>query len=216
MLRRLTIMGAVVLGISAFPALALETGQCLPAAQARQAVSDEHMNPLIVGNRSGYANPTALIFFSNAEGSKGYAFLADKPFGEQATTICVQSVYRDIRLNDITRAGIPSWARIPVDRTRALALCGRGGLGYQDACVPENESSKNLESNNVHVMFVAMGTAINPRDQTVRAGQRIVVAVDPVKNTGIVKAVTTEGASYMLSAYSSVAYTQHGSERLRR
>lgn len=216
MLCRLTIMGAVVLGIAASPALALETGQCVPAAQARQAIADEHMNPLIVGNRSGYANPTALIFFSNAEGSKGYAFLADKPFGEQATTICVQSVYRDIRLNDITRAGIPSWARIPVDRARALALCGRGGLGYQDKCQPHDDSLANLESNNVHVMFVASGTAINPRDQSVRANQHIVVSVDPTERLGAVKAVTPEGASYLLSAYSKAAYTQHGEARLGR
>lgn len=201
---------------AASPAFALTTGECLPAEQARQAIAIEAMSPIIVGNRSGYGNPTALIFFSNSDGSKGYAFLADKPFGQQATTICVQSVYRDIHLNDITRAGIPSWARMPVDRTRATAICARGGLGWQDNCLPHDDSMANLESNGVHVMLIATGTAINPRDKSVRSNQRIVVSVDPVVHKGIFKAATSEGASYMLSAYLDVSYTQHGNAMLER
>lgn len=196
--------------VVADPALALTTGDCLPAAQARQAVADEGMSPIIVGNRSGYGNPTALIFFSNTDGSKGYAFLADKPFGEQATTICIQSVYRDIRMNDITKPGIPSWARMPVDRTRATAICARGGLGWQDKCLPHDDSLTNLEGNGVHVMFAAIGTAINPRDKSVRPNQRLVVAIKPADGKGVRAAVTPEGASYMLSAYLDVKYTQFG------
>lgn len=210
-MRRLIVLAAVgAAALMVTPAFALTTGECLPSTQARQAVADEGMSPIVVGNRSGYGNPTALIYFSNADGSKGYAFLGDKPFGEQATTICVQSVYRDIHLNDITKPGVPSWARMPIDRARATAICARGGLGWQDKCLPHDDSLTNLESNGAHVMLVATGTAINPRDKSVRANERLVVAIKPADGKGIRAAVTPEGASYMLSAYLDVKYTQFG------
>ena len=196
--------------VTASPALALETGQCAPAEQARRAIAAEQISPIIVGNRSGYGHPTALIFFANADGSKGYVILTDRPFGEQATSVCVQSVLRNIRLNDITNAGIPSWAKMPVDRPKATALCAKGGLGWQDSCRPHDTSLANLESNGLHVMLSATGTAINPRDNSIRHDQRITVAVDPVQSKGLFEAATEEGANYMLSAYLKVNFTQHG------
>ena len=67
-----------------------------------------------------------------------------------------------------------------------------------------------------HVMFSAIGTAINPRDGTIRSGQRIFVSANPIAATGIYKASTVQGASYMLSAYSKVSFTQFGDALLKR
>ena len=198
------------------PAAALTTGECAPAGIARQALAAEGQNPIIVGNRSGYGYPTALIFFSNADGSKGYAIRADKPLGEQAGTVCVDSVYRDIRLNDISRPGIPSWAKMGGDAAQIQAICRRDRLGYQEQCRGNDESLSNLASNDTRVMFMAVGSAINPRDKSVRQDQRLIVAASTVDQKGIVKAVTAEGASYMLSAYTHVAYTKSGEALLGR
>ena len=197
----------------AAPSWALDTGQCLPAAQVRAALAAEGMNPIIVGNRTGYGYPTSLIFFSNADGSKGYLVRGDKPMGQQADTACVDSVYRDVRLNDITRSGIPDWANMTVNRRKVEAIC-RGHLGYQDMCRPHDQMLANLESNEQHVMLAATGTAINPRDHTVRDHQRIVVTLRPADQVGLINAVTPEGASYMLSAYSSAAFSQYGAAKL--
>lgn len=215
-MRWIVAAGIAATVFAASPASALTTGQCVPAEQARQAVAAEAMSPLIVGNRAGLGVPTALIFFANADGSKGYALLSDKPNGEQATRICVQSVYRDIHLNDITKAGIPSWAQMPVDRAWATAICARGGLGYQDSCLPHDETLANLEKGGVHVMLTATGTAINPRDNSVRTNQRITIAVRPADWKGVYEAATIEGASYMLAAYTSVSYTQYSKAFIRK
>ena len=210
MLGRVTGFGAAIyLGAAACPALALDTGQCLPAAQVRAALEAEAMNPIIVGNRSGYGYPTSLIFFSNGDGSKGYLVRGDKPFGQQAETACIDSVYRDVHLNDITRPGIPDWAKMTVKPREVEAICS-AHLGYQDECRRHDEGLSNLESNGAHVMLTAVGTAINPRDKSVRKEQRVIVAVSPSDNKGIITASTPEGASYMLSAYTSAAYTQVG------
>lgn len=217
MLARLIGYGAVFsVGMISSPAWALDTGQCMPAAQVRQALADEGQNALIVGNRTGYGYPTALIFFANADGSKGYAVRSNQPLGQQGETACIESVYRDVRLNDITQPGIPSWAVLAVDHAKASSLCGRGGLGYQDICAPYDISRKNMEANGAHVMLMAIGTTINPRDKAVRSSQRIVVTVEPNEKLGLVDAVTPEGASYRLSAYSAVSYTQNSEALLPR
>ena len=209
-------LAAMGLGTAASPAWALDTGQCLPAAQVRAALAAEGQSPIITGNRSGYGYPTALIFTSNADGSKGYAVRGDKPLGQQAETICIDSVYRDVRLNDITRSGVPAWAMMSnADAEAADAICARGGLGYQDHCNFYNQGLANLDSNGTHIMLMATGTAINPRDKSVRADQRLIVAVSPADNKGIVKATTKEGASYMLSAYTTAGYTQAGNAMIR-
>lgn len=197
------------------PAFALTTGQCLPAAQVRATLAAENQNPIIVGNRSGYGYPTALIFTSNANGSKGYAIRGDKPFGEQAETVCVDSVYRDIRLNDISKPGIPAWAKMGGDAEAADAICKREKLGYQEICSNHDTSLTNLESHGRHVMFQATGSAINPRDKSARNNQRIVVMVGNDDAKGAIEAVTPEGASYFLAAYTNAAYTQHGEAKLR-
>lgn len=178
MLRRLGFCTAVVLVAAlSSPASALDTGQCLPAAQVRATLAAEGQNTIIVGNRTGYGYPTALIFTSDASGSKGYALRGDKPLGEQATTICVDSVYRDVRLNDITRPGIPAWAKMGGDAAKAAAICKRDRLGYQEDCRANDLNLTNLESNGRRVMLVATGAAINPRDKSVRQGQRLVVTL---------------------------------------
>lgn len=204
------VAAAAVIGT---PAWALDTGQCLPAAQVRSALAAEGMNPIIVGNRTGYGYPTALIFFANADGSRGYLVRGDKPFGEQADTACVDSVYRDVRLNDITRPGIPAWANMAIKPQEVAAIC-RGHLGYQDDCSRHDESIRSLESHGQHVMLMAVGTAINPRDHSVRQGQRILLTVDPLREGGLLNAVTPEGANYMLAAYTKASYTQFGTALL--
>lgn len=192
------------------PALALATGECLPAAQVRSALAAENMNPIIVGNRTGYGYPMALIFFANADGSRGYLIRGDKPLGQQADTACVDSVYRDVRLNDVTRPGIPEWAKMADDPAAATAICKRDHLGYQEECSPHDTALSALERNGQHIVLIATGTAINPRDKSVREGQRLLLTVDPAKG-GLLKATTPEGASYILSAYTSVSLTQNAS-----
>ena len=152
--------GLLIFGAS--DAWALDTGQCLPAAQVRATLTAEGQNTIILGNRTGYGYPTALVFTSNGDGSEGYALRGDKPLGEQ-----------DVRLNDVTRPGVPAWAKLGGDPAAAAAICKRDRLGYQEQCRFHDESLSNLEGNGQHVMLMATGTAINPRDKTVRDGQRI-------------------------------------------
>jgi hypothetical protein len=204
-----------ILSVSA-PAFALETGQCLPAAEVRAALTAGGQNTIIIGNRSGYGYPTTLAFTSNADGSKGYALRGDKPLGEQASTICIDSVYSDVRLNDITKPGIPDWALMSVDATKAGAICKRDKLGYQEICAPHDAALKSRDVNGLRVMFRAVGTAINPRDNSIRQNQRIVVETSAADQQGGVVAVTPEGADYMLSGYSKASYTQHGMTMMRR
>lgn len=199
----------------ASPALALDTGQCLPAPQVRSTLAAEKQNTIIIGNRTGYGYPTALVFTSNADGSKGYLLRGDKPLGEQAETICVDSVYRDVRLNDISRPGIPAWAKLGGDPVKASAVCKRDKLGYQELCRFHDASISNLASNGQHVAFMAIGTAINPRDKTLRLNQRIILTLHGGDEGGLVNAVTAEGASYMLSAYTKPAFTQYATPLLR-
>lgn len=206
---------AAVVTMAAFPAMALDTGQCLPAAEVRSALAAEGQKTIIIGNRSGYGYPTTLAFTSNADGSRGYAIRGDKPLGEQAGTICIDSVYRDVRLNDITRPGIPAWALMGNDPAKAEVICKRDKLGYQEMCAISDVVLRNQESAGDRVIFGAVGTAINPRDKSVREGQRILVTLNPHNQTGAVDAVTPEGASYMLSAYARGAYTQAAEAMMR-
>lgn len=154
--------------IAATPVLALETGECLPAAQVRSALAAEGMNPIVVGNRTGYGYPTSLIFIANANGSRGYLIRGDKPLGQQADTACIDSVYRDVRLNDITRPGIPDWAKMTITPREVEAIC-RGHLGYQNKCQRHDVSLFNMDSNGLRVMLMATGTAINPRTRPPRS-----------------------------------------------
>lgn len=214
MRKSLSFVGAAICAGAAFPALALETGQCLPATTVRATLAQEGQSPIIVGNRSGYGYPTALIFTSNVDGSKGYAVRGDKPFGEQAETACIDSVYRDIRLNDISKPGIPAWAKMGGDPKTAEAICKRDKLGYQEDCGYADQATVNLNRNMQRVMFQAMGSAINPRDKSIRQSQRIVVTLQADNKLGLVRAVTIEGSGYLLSGYSGAAYTQHGEAML--
>lgn len=187
----------------------MDTGQCLPAAQVRAVLAAEGQNPIIVGNRSGYGYPTALILTSNADGSKGYMLRGDKPFGQQADTVCIDSVFTDIGLNDVSKPGIPAWARVNENRTAAEAECRRDHLGYQETCGLHGDAVKNQTENGQPVLFAALGTAINPRDKSIRSGQLIVVTYGSGLNGGLVTATTSNGANYMLSAYSDVKLTQN-------
>jgi hypothetical protein len=212
------IFGLVAIGFLgvAVPALALETGQCLPAAQVRTALTAEGMQPIIVGNRAGYGDGAALIFYANTNGSRGYMVRGDRPMGQLSNTICIESVFRDVRLNDITHPGIPAWARMTgIDPTTVERTCKAGKLGYQEQCNSHAVSLANLEASGVHVMLMATGSAINPRDKSIRQNQRIVVSVSPADNKGGVKAVTPDGASYMLSGFVDAAYTRTGEALLR-
>lgn len=205
-------MSALLMGAGFYtsPAFALETGQCLPAAQAREALAVEGMNPIIIGNRTGYGYPTSLIFFSNADGSRGYLVRGDKPLGQQADTACIDSVYRDVKLNDIAKPAIPTWAKMGDDQKTAEAICKRDRLGYQEKCNSNDVSVIGLAESGQRVAFVATGTAINPRDHSIRAGQRLTVTINGSVHGGLIKASTPQGASYMLSAYTDVGLTQFG------
>jgi hypothetical protein len=216
MLKILALGTTLIALLPATPVIVLDTGQCLAAAQVRSALAAEKMQAIVIGNRSGYGSQTALIFYASADGSRGYAVHGDKPVGQPSDTICIDSVYRDVRLNDITRPGIPAWARMDgIDPSVVERICKAGRLGYQEQCRTEDESLANLESNGVHVMFVAIGTAINPRDKSLRQNQRLVVSVSPTDNKGVVKSVTPEGASYLLSGIVDAAYTREGEALLR-
>ena len=208
------LLAAAVVAVQ--PAQALETGQCLPAAQVRASLAAEGQNPVIVGNRTGYGYPTALIFFANADGSKGYLVRGDKPLGQEAETACIDSVYRDVRLNDVGKPGVPPWALMHDSAAQTADICKRDRLGYQEFCASNDQGLENLESHGEHVMLVATGTAINPRDKPVRLEQKIVLPLEPRAATGLLQAATREGASYVLSAYGSGSFTQYGTAMLGR
>ncbi len=205
----------LVLLLGASPASALDTGRCYPAQQVRAALTAERQNTIVTGSRTGYGYATALVFTSNADGSRGYLLRGDRPLGEQAATICVDSVYSGVRLNDITRPGIPAWAKMGGDPKAADAICKRERLGYQEECQPHDLSLETLYRNGQHLLFMATGTAINPRDKTIRAGQRIWLSLNG-SGGGLVNAATPEGADYVLSAYTSGALSQHGSAMLKK
>ena len=213
---KLGLLAVVAMAVFPASAVALETGQCLPAAQVRAALAAEGQNPIILGNRTGFGYSTALIFTSNAHGSRGYLLRGDKPLGQQAETICIDSVFADIRLNDITRPGMPEWATVRVDAARAEADCRLHRLGYQETCEPADTRNESLGRYGARVMLSARGSAINPRDQSVRGDQHLLLFVDPTTNEGGLQAVTDQGASYMLSGYVSASYTPQGEALLER
>lgn len=210
-------LAALLIGLGfASPAFALETGQCLPATQVREVLAAEQMKPIIVGNRTGYGYPTSLIFFANADGSRGYLIRGDQPLGTQAAIACVDSVFRDIRLHDISKPGVPAWALMGDDPATADVICKRYRLGYQEECRPHDKSLAILNSNRQHVLFMAIGTAINPRDGSIRQGQRLLLTMDGTDGTGLLKASTAEGASYILAAYTKAAVTLNATTSLYR
>ena len=197
------------------PAFALTVGQCGAAATIRAELAAEQQSTIIIGNRSGYGSPTTLAFTSNADGSKGYLVRGDKPLGQQATVACIDAAYGDARINDVTKLGVPAWAMITSDPATVDRICQRDRLGYQEMCKANDERLTNLEGNGQRVLFVATGSAVNPRDDTVRSGQRIIVTYSSAKDGGLVMASTPEGANYILSAYSPISLTQHA-EGLKR
>ncbi len=85
--------------------------------------------------------------------------LGDKPLGEKADWICVESVYRDVRLNDVTKPGIPAWALHPVDPKRVDQLCAGGKIGWQGECGLHSTVVRNPASNGQRVLFKVIGTA---------------------------------------------------------
>lgn len=209
---KFALIAVLIAGASLFAstsAQALTTGQCSPAADVRAELAAEKQQTIILGNRSGSGHPTTLAFTSNADGSKGYMLLGDEPVGTQAVIICVQSVYRDIRLNDVTKPGVPSWAKRSVDPKRVAELCDGGHLGYQGTCMRQDESLANLERNGQRVLFKAIGTAMNPQGNAQREDQLIYVTLEPKEAIGLIDATTVEGAAYMLWAYSKVSLTQY-------
>lgn len=193
-----------ILSLSA-PAFALETGQCAAAATIRAVLAAEGQNTIIIGNRSGAGIPTTLAFTSNADGSKGYMILGDKPLGEKADWICIESAYRDVRLNDVTKPGVPTWALYAGNPKGVEALCAGQKLGWQGACGLHNTVVRNHESHGQRVLFKAIGTA-KSRDG-LRQDQLLLVMIDTRENTGGLTATTAEGANYMLWAYSKMALT---------
>ncbi|WP_165185088.1 hypothetical protein [Caulobacter soli] len=198
---------------AASPVLALEMDQCGPAANMRATLAAEGQNTIIIGNRSGAGIPTALAFTSNADGSKGYMVVTDLPLGEKAGWVCVQSVYRDIRIGDVTKPGIPTWALHVEDTARVDEQCAGQKLGWQGACHLHSTALKNLESHGQRVLFKAIGTAKSRG--SVRDDQLLLVTVDSRESAGILTATTDEGANYMLWAYSKVAITPYA-EPLKR
>lgn len=210
-------LSAIVAGAAlccASPAFALETGQCLPAAEVRSALANQAQNPIVVGNQAGYGRPYALVFTSNKDGSRGYALRGDKPFGEQATTICIDSIFHDVKLNDFTKPGVPAWAQLSYSGSDISETCRANRLGYQEVCRAYLPDIETRESNGQRVMFMARGSAINPRDKSVRQDQWIVLSVDSADQRGLLQAVTTNGAAYVLSAYTRASFTQHSSALL--
>lgn len=197
-------------------AYALETGQCRPAAEVRAAITAEAQNPVVVGNQAGYGRPYALVFTSNKDGSRGYALRGDKPFGEVATTICIDSIFHDVKLNDFTKPGLPSWARLQLNEATATDTCRRNRLGYQEECAPYRHDIEGQTANGQRVAFMAKGTAINPRDKSVRQDQWLVLTLTSEDGGGLVQAVTPDGASYMLSGYTKGSFTQHSAGLMRR
>ena len=207
----LLLVTGLIGGISApAAALTLETGKCYPAANVRAQLAAEGQQPIIVGNRAGYGYPTAIYFTSNADGTKGYAVRGDKLLGTPATETCVDSVYGDVRLNDISLANIPAWAKWGNDEATALAICRRDKLGYQEKCNSHDTVARNIFGSGSRFMLSARGTAINPRDKSIRKDQMIWVNYTPRTGNGLIHATTPEGADYVLSAYGAVAYTKAG------
>ena len=208
---RHTAVFIAVLGCSGpCAALNLETGKCYPAADVRAQLVTEGQSPIVVGNRSGYGYPTALFFTSNADGTKGYAVRGDRPLGTPATETCVDSIYTNVRLHDVSVALIPSWAKWGNDEAAALAACRRDNLGYQEKCGSHDTRARNIFGNGSRFMLAMKGTAINPRDGSIRNAQMIWVNFTPATGSGLVNATTPEGADYVLSAYSSIAYAPAG------
>ena len=192
----------------------LATGQCRPASEVKEVLSREKQTPIIVGNRAGYGDGIALLFFSNGDGSRGYLLRSNKPYGELASSICVESVFQNIRLSDISKPGIPKWAKLGGNPDEANAICKRDHLGYQENCVYHDDGMENSHSHGDRVMFMATGSAINPRDKTIRQGQTITLILNPTKQSGLVNATTPEGACYTLSGYAKGAYTEPGEKML--
>lgn len=96
----------------------LQPGQCLPMADMNAALRAEGQRTMIIGNRSAVqerdaaGNPTAVVervetITSNANGSRGYNLLGNRPREEASTNICVGAVLTNVRLYDARSGTIP-------------------------------------------------------------------------------------------------------------
>lgn len=87
----------------------LEPGKCYAKSQAEAVLKAEGQFPIIIGNRLTEGR-NVNIFFTNNEGY-GYNLEGDKPNGIPSNKVCVVASYKDVHLNDIRNAEIPSWGR---------------------------------------------------------------------------------------------------------
>lgn len=87
----------------------LEPGKCYTKNQAEAVLKAEGQFPIIIGNRLTEGR-NVNIFFVNQSGY-GYNLEGDKPNGIPSNEVCVVASYKDVHLNDIRNADIPSWGK---------------------------------------------------------------------------------------------------------
>ncbi|MBB5985636.1 hypothetical protein [Sphingobium lignivorans] len=105
------------------PAIALEPGQCGPAAEIQAALKAEGQVPVVIGNRVTTRKDRPVNIFTANSSGVGYSLEGDAPQGQKSKTVCVGVRYRDLRLNDINSPVVPAWALIGNDvRTCVEAL----------------------------------------------------------------------------------------------
>jgi len=130
----------------------LEPGKCYPKNQAESVLKAEGEFPIIIGNRVT-DDRNVNIFFMNDLGY-GYNIEGDKPKGIPSNKVCVRASYKDVHLNDIRNAEIPSWGK-------NIRTVGNG------------IDVKGAYANGARLIFAAQ-TYENAPDKTERLGKYIV------------------------------------------
>lgn len=163
----------LVFGLAAGVANAggLEPGKCYPKNQAESVLKAEGEFPIIIGNRVT-DDRNVNIFFMNDLGY-GYNIEGDKPKGIPSNKVCVRASYKDVHLNDIRNAEIPSWGK-------NIRTVGNG------------IDVKGAYANGARLIFAAQ-TYENAPDKTERLGKYIVVIADEKRKDADAWSVDSQG-----------------------
>jgi len=204
-MRKIFGLGFVVMSLgTSFPALALEPGQCAPAAEVQAMLKAEGQMPVVVGNRVTLRKDRPANIFTSDKNGRGYALEGDAPQGQKSTTVCVGTRYSGLRLNDINSPVVPSWALIGNDTKAANDNCEATKAGF---CESYDDYVKRATAGGMRVMLVARSETTQANG-AIKQGRLLTILTKPVRKIADVKATNSIGASESVGGLEDVNYTQ--------
>jgi hypothetical protein len=205
MISRIRVCAAFsALAFGSSPAIALEAGQCLSAAEMQAALKSEGQAPIIVGNRVTTRKDRPVNMFTGDSSGRGYELEGDAPQGTPSKTVCVMSRYHGAKINDITSPKVPTWALIGNDTKAANDHCKATASGL---CESYDDYVRRATSAGMRVMMVAR-IDVGKRGEAPRDGRLLTILTRPDRKIADVKVTNSLGASESVAGLESVNYTQ--------